>query len=444
MSVLLYSTTITTTKGFDFNPETLVVKANWLYVGLGDDDYDTAGQPKKITFVEGGGGLLDFTNLGILSVSGDSILFMSNATFTFEVTANTFVGPYDVFPEMNLEAQYEDWFFQAKHYGLCMGIACDPLYTNTYYAKWNYVDKGSVLNLFEYSNPLPITVGIKNLRSTAGSFVLNNKNYTVPTVKGDIIKVTVLNTTYGTIGNYSSEFRDVAGVQKAEVELKPLSDTFSSGTQTIIDYYNDADLGWKTGPVKEGGTLAGSTFGGDQPGAEYHNPDPLNNPMFTFNLGLVLAPESYEWVQYNNLTKARIKIQDLIPFLPPTPTYGPTTKGAPKRVVGIQTINSYIRWNFSVDVVFVADLELSAELSDLILSDPILFKGDWVWDTSVTGDYDVEEPIFFPSFPDPWGGLLGGITSFLLSIFMLIIIPLIVLKVLRIIPKRKIKKIVRE
>ena len=401
-----------------FDPETCVIRANWLHVGLGE--VDTGDLPRnKIIFSSGGESLTEFENLGNFSITDEELLYKSRAKFEFGITVHTVVGIRNVLPDLDLNKYVKNLFFyvlRAKMYG------------NTeeyYYVEWNQLDYGDRINLFDYATFLPVTVGIKKLTGLNGSVTLNNHTYKTPTITGDILKVIVTNVTSGSIGNYTDTFEDISGIEEASVELVPLDD-FSSDDQRIIDYYNNADLGWQAGPIEEGGTITQSMASGGQPGVTFNNPNPRDDKMFTFNLHSVLAPGTYEYVQYNHIRQAGIVFWEWGFWAGHVDAvYGPVSKIVPRRVVGVHTNNYFVRWDFSVDVEFLATIPSTAEFSRLVLNDPYLVMGDWVWDSSIVGSYEVDIPLN-PYYPDEfWEDLMGAIFGALgpiLSIFLVIIV----------------------
>ena len=126
-------------------------------------------------------------------------------------------------------------------------------------------------------------------------------------------------------------------------------------------------------------------------------------------------------VQYNDIRGAEIKYWcwglwegdiDVIT--------SPHTWTAPKRVVAVHTRNNFIHVDFTVDVEFYATIQSTAELTQSILADPYLKRGDMVWDTSFTGDYDVSVALGKRNFWELLG--LDGLFDIFGDIIMWIII----------------------
>ena len=388
-----------------------IVKASWLYVSPGY--YDTGGLPKKIAFSSGGEDLINFTTLGVFAQSEESVTYWAKALFGFEVTAHTFVGAWDPYPEIDPNRMHEEVFFGVGH-GWCYPLRT---YINWYSVKWNSIDFGNKSIVYEYANALPITVGIKKLTERTDSFELNGITIQAPDIKADVVRTIVSNVTYGTIGNYTSEFEDLSEMDKFTIEFVQFDD-FSETQQEIIDYYENADLGIHPQPIKRGATLMQSKVGGDQIGSTYHNPNPADNEMYTFDLDLVLAPEVFEWVQYNQITKATIMYIYDSYAAGLIPVEGPLDVIAPKRVVGLQSINNYIHWDLIVEVYFYANLIMNAELSQMLLTPPFLDLGDVIFDSSIIGDQNLDIPITPP--PDPWD-IFGGGSDLLFSTIIAVV-----------------------
>ncbi len=423
-----------------FDDNTSIIKANWLYVGLGD--VDTGELPRnKIVFSSGGESFTEFENLGVFSVTDDAILYKARAKYEFSITAHTIVGIRNEFPNLNLDKHVKELFLaiiRAKMYGNFM---------ETYSAEWNQLDYGGNVNLFEYSVFLPVTVGIKELTGMNGSVTLGNATYHTPYIKGDVLKVTVANLTSSPIGVYNDTFENLSNIDEGKVSLVEMDD-FDSDQQKIINYYNDYGLGWQAGPIQRGATITQSKVGGSQIGTGFNNPNPANNRMFTFDLYTLLAPETYEYVQYNHIRKAGVVFWEWGFWAGNLDAvYGPASSVAPKRVVGAHVCNFALRWTFDVDVEFVASIPTTAELSRTILNDPYLIMGDWVWDGSIVGDYDVEPPLDPYTFEDFMNDLLSLLVVFAPLLILIVIIIVIIIAAyisfVKVIPKR-IKKSVKK
>lgn len=408
--------------GNAFDPQTTTIKANWLYVTPNNFiDSQHYSWEDNLHIASGGEDLLEFENLGIVSSTDDEVVFKASATFGFEVTAHTSVTFRDRYPNINLNAMHEEVYF-----GLVDAVDILTTHTNDYSISWNYVDYGST-HANHYSGMLPITVGIKELSGNTGSITLNGKTFDTPDYTADILQVKVSNIRSGEVGGYGDVFTNIAGVSEGLVTLVEMDD-FTTDQGDVIAWYNSRNIGWTEGSIEKGQTLQQSIIDGTQGGTTFHNPKPSTIKDFTFDLYTNLQPEVYEYVQYNTIRSARIRywrwgfyagtIETLTP---------PHSDIAPKRVTGVHVTNNFIHWDFNVDVEFYATIQSNAELTQAILDDPYLKMGDMVWDSSFTGDYNVEVPLDKNDFWSILDNLFGGLFSGALGVLTWIIIIIVVI-----------------
>ncbi|MFW9973314.1 MAG: hypothetical protein ACFFDF_24230 [Candidatus Odinarchaeota archaeon] len=424
-----------------FDSPTLTIKADWLSVQPGKfEDASPYPWENKIAVDVGGGDLLEFNNLGIIASSDTEVIFGSEVTFGFEATINTYAGFRDIYPYINLNQLHTENFFRIQHMYIDSGAE-----SSWYQVSWNTINLGTMWK-HDYHGKLPITVSIKEITPSLGTIVLNGQNFSVPEYIPDILQVEVTKVKSGNVGEYEDIFTNAAEVEKGTVTLRELDDNFGSSIQKLVDYYNSKELGWEAGDIVRGQTLQQFVVGGSQKGATFHNPSPANDKSFRFKVNAQLTPEVYEYCQYNRIRYAEIKYwhwgwydwsgNNIDPL------EGPKWINAPKRITAIHTRNPFIHWDFIVKTRFYATIPSTAELTQAILNDPYLKRGDMVWDTSFTGDYEVEIPLTNPDIWDILDGLFGGLFGGIGSLIVLIVIIGVVGGVIYIILKSRSRRTV--
>ena len=368
------------------NAYTPTVKANWLYVQKADfQDINPYSWKNKIKFTTGGYDLISFENLGIASYNDTEVLYKAEATFGFEMTAHTSVGFGDVFPYIDLDTEHSEMFFriQRKYW--------DKVVSNRFYVTWQGIDYGAVERFHEYTGELPITVGIKEITPPSGTISLNGITFSIPRYTTRMIQVDVGEVRDGEVGKYEDIFTNAAGIDEGNVEFDILTDDFTDDEAEIIKYFQNADLGWDEGAIERGRNLQQQWIDTDQKGTVHDNMDIKWDTGFTFNQYVDLRPQVYEMIQYNDIRGAEIKFWEWGLYAGDIEVItSPHTWTAPKRVVAIHTNNYFIHVDFIVYVEFYATIPSTAKLTESILADPYLKRGDMVWDTSFTGDYDVD------------------------------------------------------
>ena len=395
------------------------IKANWLYVQPSNFvDKSPNSWETKIQISSGGGDMWDFENLGMVSSSDTEILYKSKATFGFEVTVHTNVDFRSVYPNINLAKHNIEHFFTINR----AYFGYDT--TTIHNVEWNSIELGA-MRVHDYDGYVPITVGIRDILGNTGSISLNGEVFDTPAYTADVIKTTITSINSGEVGGYGDLFTNVNDVTEGKVTFTALGDDFSANERAVIDYYNNRNLGWKAGDIEKGQTLQQSMIGGSQRGSEFTSAQSLSS--YTFSLNTQLQPEVYEFVQYNDITSARILYYAWGFFAGNIDTvYSPATRQV-KRIIGIHTINNFIHWEFEVEVEFYATVQSTAELTSAILNDPYLRAGDMVWDSSFTGDYKVDtiltqqDNVFdvIGEFFEDLFGSLSGIINFVIMIIII-------------------------
>jgi len=388
------------------------VKSDWLYVQAGDfGDSSPHDWENKVMVNTGGEDLIAFENVGIISSNEEEVVYKAEATFGFELTAHTYVGYKDVYPNIDLEVPYKSTFF-------CYEKQSTYPTKYYYYVKYNEIELGSMREHI-YEGVVPVSVGIKDIVPTKGSITLNGETFSVPQYVPEVKQVNVQMVRDGIVGEYTDDFINVVGIEEGNVRLEIFKDDLGSIPQAVVDKVNSFNLGWTAGQITRGQTYQQLIVSGSQAGATFHNPNPAEDKELTFNLNMVLQPEVYEYSQYNDIRYGHIQYDDWFLWQGTINVVsGPISKTTPKRIVAVHTDNPYLHYDFTVKVDFYATIPSTAELTEAILDDPYLKAGDFVWDTSFTGDYNVSVQLSTFDIFGGWGWLI------LIVIIAIIIIAL--------------------
>lgn len=402
------------------NSSNLTIKSNWLYVNDGTyRDWDPKPWKNKIKFNIGGKDLNSFENHGIISINDSEILFKSTAQFGFEVNAYTNVDYKDIYP--NIKSVESSMEFLTVH-GFWLGWSKWWSHYKVYY---DSLDKGTTIHTHEYDGFIPITVGIQDILPPSGIMSLNGILFPIPTYSYDIVEVLIDEVRNGEAGAYEDIFTNAGEITEGTVTTDILGeDDFSAAAAKIIKAIGDWELGWKAGPIVRSRNLQSIKYDTNVRTTPYSTISFDKDKPFTFSLPVTLTPEVYDYVQRNTYRRAVIDYDTGLAKITAV-LYGPATEIAPERVVSVHTRNPFLHWGFTVDVNFFATVPSTAKLSQAILADPYLKRGDMVWDTSFTGAYDVtstfikDDPIenFLNWFDNIFG--LGGILGTLIGIIIL-------------------------
>ncbi len=397
------------------NAETtnLSISSNWLSVQTsGFVDLSPNKHENDLYTEIGGYDLIEFENLGLLleSTTDDLLVYGGKITFGFEMTALTTVDYSDMYPNINIDYKRTVPFFALVR----AQLFASPV--SLYSLSYREVNYGDTYVPHEYNGYIPLTVSMKELTMNTGSMTIGGETLDTPEFIFDVMGVDTKIIRSDVVGEYEDRFIDINNIDEGKVNFNIQTDLFPTQTK-VVKYMNDAGIGWRAGSVEEGQTLQRYiVYGG---GGTYQNTNPNIDKEFTFNVNMKLKPSAYEYVQYNDITKAGVLLWEWGFFSGNLDiSYGPTTQRV-KRVVAVHVVNYMIHWDYSVDVLVYATIPSNAELTKTILSDPYLKFGDFIWDTSITGDYKVEVPITA-------GAFLLGILPWLIIIVVIVIIILVV------------------
>lgn len=380
------------------NAETnnLNITSNWLSVQTTGFVDLTPNAYENDLFTEiGGYDLIEFENLGLLfeDTTNEVLVYGGKITFGFEMSAFTSVDYEDMYPHININSEYTDWFFGLNRYQL-LGA-----YYTSYDFSYREIDYGDIRVPHDYNGYIPLTVSMKDLTMTSGSMTIGGTTLPTPEYIFDLMTVNTEIVRSEVVGEYEDRFIDINNIDEGKVNFAVLTDLLPEQS-AVVDWYQNAGIGWRAGSIENGQTLQQYVVYGD--GSTYQNPDPNIDKEFTFNVGMELKPSAYEYVQYNDITKGSIILWEWGLFAGNIDTvYGPATERL-RRVVAIHPVNHMIHWDYSVEVLVYATIPSTAEITETVLNNPYLQYGDFVWDTSITGEYNVEVPIVVGSFLLDW------------------------------------------
>ena len=388
------------------------ISANWLSAQTTGFVDLTPNQYENDLFTEiGGYDLLEFENLGLLyeDTNDEFLVYGGRVIFGFELTALTTVDYEDMYPKIDTDHKST-----VPYFGLVRAQLFNTI-TSLYSLSYREVDYGSIHVPHEYNGYIPLTVSMKDLTMNTGSMTIGGETLATPEFIFDVMEVDTKIIRSDVVGEYTDRFIDINQITEGKVNFNIQTDLLPTQT-AVVDYMNDAGIGWRAGSVEEGQTLQRKVIYGG--GGTHPNPNPNIDKEFTFNVGMKLKPSAYEYVQYNDITKASVLLWEWGFFSGNIDVqYGPTTQRV-KRVVAVHIVNHMIHWDFSVEVLVYATIPSNAELTQTVLSDPYLQYGDFIWDTSITGDYNVDVPITAGSF-------LLAILPWLIGAIIVIVIILI-------------------
>ena len=438
ISPILFSGFSINAKAF-ISTDNLTIKANWLYITKGSyQDFDPEPWKTNIKFSTGGKDLLSFKNYGIIASSNESeLLFKSSVRFGFEANAYTDVDYNDWFPDINSETFTANFLTVHKFmHGWSIGW-------EYYDVSWDTLVLGTE-NKHTYNGIFPITVGIKEMVPPTGVITVNGKTFAIPTYTYDIIEVGILQVRDGEAGKNEDIFTDAADITEGTVDTEILGDDVDSVYKEIMNAVANWDLGWRAGPIVHGQTHQYIKHDTDPEGTSYDSIRFEQDTPFTFDLPVTLEPNVYEFIQDNTYRAASFLYEKSIQKLEVWTS--PHSVSAPSRVLAVHTDNPFIHWDFYIDMAFYATIPVTAELSQAILADPYLKRGDMVWDSDFTGVYEVTlaptkgDPIsnFFEWLGDlVFGDFIGTIILILIGIVGLYIFIKIGIPYIRMRQRRK-------
>lgn len=409
----------------------------WIAVSVDPfEDIHTNDGQGRFYVSAGGYQLVKFTNEGYAGIDNatNTLYYGASAVFRFGINAYTLASITDAFPNHNLEARETREYVEIYKYP-SINIYCrtpsDP------YCKFNELEiisagvnyrtidfdttvanvegepfNGVNLKVHDYDGYLPITVQLhEDFGAIAEMEIAEGLTLYNPTIIAEVKKVIVDVTRQDVVGDYNdvyvneqSDFGDVS-VYFPDDTLPSLGsgDRKAEVTQTIQDLDLGSDLGEKyEGLTVLGGETGQSFIRAEPPGGFFDNLD--STPSYKFNLPMRIKPAISYCSQDVDVRWAQIEwdYQDL-PFNPADVWImeGPRTDRY-QRYPSVHVTNRYIHQEFNVEVNFIASMQFDPILGGVILEDPFVMAGDFVWDESLMGtsDYTITQYTPYQDFTD--------------------------------------------
>lgn len=389
----------------------------WIAVSVdGIEDTHTGDGQGRFYMSKGGYQLVEFTNEGRIGVdiNTSTLLYGASAVFRFGINAYTLASITDAFPNINLNARESREYVEILKYP-SINIWPPPKFNRlqTITANINYrtidfdttVDEvigepfsGVNLKVHDYDGVIPITVQlhedfgtIDEMKIAEGLILFN------PKIIAEVKKVIVDVTRSDTTGDYSDiymnskdKFGEVS-VYFPDTTLPSLGegDRKALVTQTI----QDINLGVDLDPLVEGLTVLGGKTGqsfikAEPVGTFFDNLQ--STPSYTFDLPMRIKPEISYASQDVNVRWAQLEWDYEDFWFNEADVWvmeGPKTDVYP-RYPSVHVSNRYIHQEFKVEVNFIASMQFDPELGGVILEDPFVIAGDFVWDESLMGTSD--------------------------------------------------------
>lgn len=348
----------------------------------------------KLWSYVGGKDLISFINLGVSNTktTDEVLVYEAEVIFGFEMTLYTSAAFDNIYPNIKVDnIRYLPFF----------SVETSMLYparrwTNTYSVGFNDVELGTKVS-HDYTGSIPITVNFKTWTGKQ-PLTVNGVEISTPYYTADISNVKTVNIRSGVVGGYKDVFTDSTGIKEGTVDFTRSEDE-PDEIGDILDWLETKDLGWTGSNITSNFGIQRSVI--TAPPIEKDNPYPATIKDFTFNVPAQLRPEVYSIKNDIELRKASIWFhQELLGDWFLTVTQDPT-KETVERTVGVNVVNQFVHWDFTVKMIVYATVENSAELSESILNDPYLEMGDFIWDTGFVGVREVD--VRPPSDPaDDW------------------------------------------
>lgn len=451
----------------------------WIAVSVGEfEDIHTNDGQGRFYVSKGGYQLVDFDNEGIFGVDNatSTVYYRASAVFRFGINAYTLASITDAFPNINLNARETKDYVEIYKYPSINVFCTNP---SDPYCKFNelqmiYADinyrtidfdttvanvkgepfSGVDLRVHDYDGNLPITVQLhEDFGTVAEMEVAEGLTFYNPTMIAEVKKVIVDVTREDVVGDYSdvykneqSDFGEVS-IYFPETTLASLGsgDRKADVTQTI----QDMNLGCRLRDRNEGLTVLGGKTGQDFIRAEpvgtiFDNLE--TTPSYSFDLEMRIKPAISYSAQNVDVRWAQIEwdYQDF-PFNPAGVWVmeGPRTDVYP-RYPSVHVTNRYVHQEFNVEVNFIASMQFDPVLGGVILEDPFVRAGDFIWDESLMGTSDYTIVQYTP---------LQDLTDYLLTSVLPIVILIAIIGVgiyifiqvgIPLIAKKKATKMIRE
>ena len=390
----------------------------WIAVSVDPfEDIHTNDGQGRFYVSKGGYQLAEFTNEGFIGIDNatNTLYYRASAVFRFGINAYTLAGIIDAFPNMDLGARETREYVEILKYS-GINIFPPPKFNDLEIisAGVNYrtIDfdttvanvegepfKNVNLKVHDYEGYLPITVQLHEDFGTIAELEIA-KGLTLynPKIIAEVKKVIIDVTRSDTVGDYNDVYvNEQSDFGEVSIYFPVDSDpSLGSGTRKadVTQTIKNLDLGSKLGEKREGLTVLGGKTGKDELKAEpvgviFDNLQTTSS--YSFDLPLRIKPEISYCSQDVNVRWAQIEwdYHDLL-FISPADVWvmeGPRTDVYP-RYPSVHVSNRYVHQEFNVEVNFIASMQFDPVLGGVILEDPFVISGDFVWDESLMGTSD--------------------------------------------------------
>lgn len=395
----------------------------WIAVSVDPfEDIHTNDGQGRFYVSKGGYQLYSFTNEGYAGIDeeNNTIYYRASAVFRFGINAYTLASITNAFPNKDLSARETKEYVEIYKYP-SINVFCDD--PSDPYCKFNDLKiisagvnyrtidfdttvanvpgepfKNVNLKVHDYDGYLPITVQLhEDFGTIAEMEIAKGLTLYNPKIIAEVKKVIVDVTREDVIGDYSDVYKnEQSDFGEVSVYFPEDSDpSLGSGkrkadvTQTI----KNLDLGSKLGEKYEGLTVLGGETGqsfvrAEPPGTIFDNLQ--TTPSYSFDLPLRIKPAISYCAQDVNVRWAQIEWDYEDVWGNPAGVWvmeGPRTDKY-QRYPSVHVTNRYVHQEFNVEVNFLASMQFDPILGGVILEDPFVRAGDFVWDESLLGTSD--------------------------------------------------------
>lgn len=423
----------------------------WIAVEVdGFEDIHTNDGQGRFHVSKGGYQLARFTNEGFIGIDNETntLYYRASAVFRFGINAYTLASITDGFPNIDLSARETKEYVEIYKYP-SINVFPPPKFNELEIisAGVNYrtIDfdttvanvegqpfKDVNLKVHDYDGYLPITVALhEDFGTLAEMEIAEGLTLYNPKIIAEVKKVIVDVTRSDTVGDYDdvyanekNDFGEVS-IYYPDDALPSLGsgDRKADVTQTIQDLALGSNLGEKYEGLTVLGGSTGQSFVRAEPiGVIFDNME--STPSYKFNLPMRIKPEISYCSQDVDVRWAQIEwdYQDL--WLNEAGVWvmeGPRTD-VYQRYPSVHVTNRYIHQEFKVEVNFIASMQFDPVLGGVILEDPFVIAGDFVWDESLMGtsDYTITQYTPFQDLTD------FMLTSVLPVILLIVIVGVVI------------------
>ena len=432
----------------------------WLRIDVGQYIDQTANDGVGCFHISRGGvQLLELDRGGLLRVDDENTLvYEATATFQFAVNTFTLVTINDAFPNKNLDSDMdvtyvEVWKYPSENiypppqYNELQTIY-GTIYTRTidFDATVEDVERqpfaNILLNVHDYQAKIPISLSIAE-DWPAEEISFNGFTLTKPQLKSSIKQIVVSDARINTVGDYDDLYigQDVKEGGVSVYAPDQQDPSLGSGTRKaeLEQLIGNLNLGWEYGITDEGLTVLGGQTGQSitypaQKGEPFYDLD-NNTEQFEFELYNRIKPEISYATQSIEIRHAILKwdyedfaFSDAGVWI----ENGPNTMRQ-TRYPSVHVTNNFIHQEFEATVNILATVQFDPKYGGIILADPFIQTGDFIWDENTEGMTDMDIVLYTP-LQDWWDGLLAGMTPIIIIIAVIAVIIIVMFLILKSLP----------